>query len=76
MWGFTLTNLIDPADLQNVANKRYVDNATRAFVYGAGGNMAVGDDSMDGRRISNFGHLLQPHEVANKFYVAINIENV
>ena len=38
--------------------------------------MAVGDVSMGGRRISNLGHTLQPHETANKFYVDNSIESV
>ena len=71
--GYTLTDL---ADQQDVATKRYVDNANRTVVYGAGRFMAVGDVSMDGRRISNLGHPLQPHEVATKFYVDNGIESV
>ena len=76
MRGYTLTNLIDPADSLDVATKRYVDNANRAFVYAGGGFMAVGNVFMGGRRISSLGHPLQPHEVANKFYVDNSIENV
>ena len=45
MRGYTLTNVLDPADAQNVATKKYVDEANRAFIYGEGKYLAVGEIS-------------------------------
>ena len=46
MRGYTLTNVLDPADVQDVATKQYADGANRAFIFGNGRCMAVGDVSM------------------------------
>ena len=53
MRGYTLTNVLDPADAQYDATKQYVDGANKAFVFGDGRYMAVGEVSMGGRRINN-----------------------
>ena len=46
MRGYTLTNVLDPADEQDVATKKCVDGANKAFVFGNRRYMAVGDVSM------------------------------
>ena len=51
MRGYTLTNVLDPADAQNVPTKQYVDGANKAFIFGDGRYMAVGDVSMGGQAI-------------------------
>ena len=45
MRGYTLTNVMYPADAQDVATKQYVDGANKAFVFGKGRYMAVADVS-------------------------------
>ena len=74
MRGYTLTNVLDPADSQDVATKKYVDTANRAFVFGEGKYMAVTDISMGGRRLDNVGMPIENHQASNKFYVDTLIE--
>ena len=49
MQGYTLTNVLHPADAQDVATKQYVDVASKAFIFGNGRYLAIGDVSMGGR---------------------------
>ena len=69
MRGYTLTNVLGPADAQDVATKQYVDGANKAFVFGDGRYMAAADVSMEGRRINNVGMPIENHQASNKFYV-------
>ena len=48
MRGYSLTNVLDPADPQDVANTQIVDRGNKAFVFGDGRYLAVGDVSMGG----------------------------
>ena len=32
--GYTLTNVLDPADAQDVATKQYVDTSNKTFIFG------------------------------------------
>ena len=43
MRGYTLTNVLDPADAQDVAT---VDTANKAFIFGNGRYLATGDVSL------------------------------
>ena len=74
MRGYTLTNVLDPADVQDVATKQYVDMANRAFVYGEEKYLAAGEVSMGGRRLNNVGMPIENHQASNKFYVDRNID--
>ena len=69
MRGYTVTNVLDPADAQDVATKQYVDVTNRAFIFGEGKYMAVGEVSMGGRRLNNVGMSEENHQASNKFYV-------
>ena len=75
MRGYTLTNVLDPADEQDVATKRYVDGANKAFVFGDGRYMTVADVSMGGRRINDVGTPIENHQASNKFYVDTVVES-
>ena len=74
MRGYTLTNVLDPADTQDVATKEYVDTANRAFIYGEGKYLAAGEVSMGGRRLNNVGMPMENHQASNKFYVDTIVE--
>ena len=76
MRGYTLTNVLDPADGQDVATKKYVDTANKAFIFGEGKYLAVGEVSMGGRRLNNVGMPIENHQASNKFYVDTVVEAV
>ena len=67
---------MDPADVQDVATKQYVDVhvANKAFIFGEGRYMAVGDISMGGRRLNNVGMPIENHQASNKLYVDTVVE--
>ena len=66
---YTLKNVRNPEDVQDVATKQYVDTANRAFIYGEGKYLATGEVSMGGRRLDNVGTPIENHQASNKFYV-------
>ena len=53
MNGNTLYNVPDPVNPQDVAMKEYADTANKAFIYGEGKYLTIGDLSMGGRRLNN-----------------------
>ena len=69
MRGYTLMNVLDPADAQDVATKQYVDAANRAFIFDNNKYLAVGEDSVGGKRLENVGTPLENFQATNKFYV-------
>ena len=66
---YTLMNVLDPADAQDVATKKYVDSANRAFIFDNNKYLAVGEVSMGGKRLENVGTPLENFQATNKFYV-------
>ena len=71
---YTLKNVRNPEDVQDVATKQYVDTAYRAFIYGGGKYLATGEVSMGGRRLDNVGTPVEEFQASNKFYVDTLIE--
>ena len=67
-------NVLDPADVQDVATKRYVDVANRAFVFDNNKYLAVGEVSMGGKRLENVDTPLENFQATNKFYVDTLVE--
>ena len=61
MRGYTLTNVLHPADAQDVATKQYIDTANKAFIYGEGKYLAAGEISMGDRRLYNVGMPIENH---------------
>ena len=74
MRGYTLTNVLDPADAQDVATIQYVDTANRAFIYDEGKYLATADVSMGSKRLNNVGMPIEDHQASNKFYVDTVVE--
>ena len=75
MRGYTLMNVLDPADAQDVASKKYVDAANRAFIFDNNKYLAVGEVSMGGKRLEDVGTPLENFQATNKFYVLSFKEN-
>ena len=75
MQGYTLTNVLDSAEPQNIANKQYVDRANKASVFSDGRYLAVGNVSMGSRRIYIVGMPVEKHQASNKFYVDAIVES-
>ena len=44
-------NVLDPTDAQDVATKKYVDSANRAFIFDNNKYLAVGEVSMGGKQL-------------------------
>ena len=73
---YTLKNVRNPEDVQDVATKQYADTANRAFIYGEGKYLGTGEISMAGRRLDNVGIPIENHQACNKFYVDTVVEAV
>ena len=67
-------NVLGPADAQDVATKKYVDSANRAFVFGNNKYLAAREVSMGGKRLENVGTPLENFQATNKFYVDALVE--
>ena len=74
MRGYTLMNVLDPADAQDVATKKYVDSSNRAFIFDNNKYLATGEVSMGGKRLENVGTPLENFQATNKFYVDTLVE--
>ena len=74
MCGYTLMNVLDPADAQDVATKKYVDSTNRAFIFDNNKYLATGEVSMGGKRLENVGTPLENFQATNKFYVDTLVE--
>ena len=74
MRGYTLMNVLAPADAEDVATKQYVDTANKAFVFGEGKYLAAGEVSTGGRRLDNVGTPIENFQASNKFYVDTIVE--
>ena len=73
---YTLKNVRNPEDAQDVATKQYADTASRAFIYDGDKYLATGEVSMGGRRLDNVGMPIENHQATNKFYVDTVVEAV
>ena len=74
MNGNTLYNVSDPVNPQDVATKEYADTTNKAFVLFEGKYLAIGDLSMEGRRLNYVGMPIENHQASNKFYVDTVVE--
>ena len=72
--GNILYNVSNPVNPQDVATKEYADAANKAFIYGEGKYLAVGDLSMGGRRLNNVGTPIENDQASNKFYMDTIVE--
>ena len=75
MRGYTLTYVLNPADVQDVATKQYVDTANKAFIFGEGKYFAAVEVSLGGRRLNNVDMPIENHQASNKVYVDTIVES-